>query len=119
MPFMQQELDFPDMKRLTNLGHRYLFRHFREVDSGPVAGPGTVLYWAWEFFLCSFSDNTYFQAILRRFARLSGFWVKYFDYYLMKKKASLVGASGYYFLGQKCRDFIDGFKLFFHRGAAD
>jgi len=43
-PFLQEVHEFPyDFTRFTSLGHRRLFRNFSEIDSGPVAGPATVL----------------------------------------------------------------------------
>ncbi|RJP84250.1 MAG: class I SAM-dependent methyltransferase [Desulfobacteraceae bacterium] len=102
-PFMQQVHDAPyDFHRFTYLGHRRLFRQFSEIASGPVAGPGTVLCWAYVFFLSSFSDHKYLKAVLMRIALFTGFWIKYFDYFLINKKGSMDGASVYYFLGHKC-----------------
>lgn len=103
-PFMQQVHDAPhDFQRFTYLGHRRLFRYFTEIASGPVAGPGTVLYWAYISFLASFSDHQYLKAVLMRLALLSGFWLKYFDYFLIRKKGAWENASVYYFLGRKSK----------------
>lgn len=101
-PFMQQLHDAPyDFYRFTYLGHRRLFRHFTEIENGPVAGPGTVLFWAYVSFLSSFSDHKYFKAVLMRIALFTGFWIKYFDYFLINKNGSWEGASAYFFLGRK------------------
>jgi hypothetical protein len=39
------------------------------------------------------------------FARLTSFYLKYFDYYLIDKAGALDAASGYYFLGRKGEAF--------------
>lgn len=101
-PFMQQvhgkQFDFT---RFTHLGHRRLFRHFEELESGVVCGPGMALAWSYKYFLISFSNNRSIRKVLDGFARLTSFYLKYFDYYLIKKKGALDAASGYYFMGKK------------------
>ncbi|MDM8553365.1 class I SAM-dependent methyltransferase [Desulfococcaceae bacterium HSG7] len=116
-PFMQQVHDAPyDFQRFTYIGHRRLFRDFTEIESGSVAGPGTALCWAYLSFLSSFSDHKYVKAALLRFALFTGFWIKYFDYFLINKKGSWEGASAYYFLGRKSniplsdRELITSFR---------
>ncbi len=101
-PFMQQvhakEYDFT---RFTDLGHRRLFRRFEEVRRGMVAGPGTSLAWAWQYFLmgCFTSKGT--RRLAWYFSRLTGFWLKYFDHLTMGKPGALDGACGLFFLGRK------------------
>ncbi len=104
-PFMQQSQAFPDLKRFTLLGHNQAFYRFCEIGSGPVAGQGTVLYWAWEFFLCGFAKGEKNRSILRRIARFTGFWLKYFDYYFISKNTANESASAYYFMGVKKDEF--------------
>lgn len=111
-PFMQQVHDAPyDFHRFTYLGHRRLFRHFTEIESGPIAGPGTALFWAYVSFLSSFSDRKYIKAVLLRLALFTGFWIKYFDYFLINKKGSWDGASVYYFMGRKCGTHLSDQEL--------
>lgn len=101
-PFLQQVHEFPyDFQRFTFLGHRLLFRQFDEVESGPIAGPATALFWAWISFLSAFSDCKYLKAVLLRLALFSGFWIKYLDYFLISKDGAQEGASALYFLGSK------------------
>lgn len=101
-PFLQQVHGSPfDFQRFTYLGHRRLFRHFEEIETGPVAGPGTVLTWAWEFFVTSFSDRPTIRAVLRRIALMTGGWAKHFDRVLLAKEGAWESASAYYFLGRK------------------
>ncbi len=101
-PFMQQvhgrQFDFT---RFTHLGHRRLFRHFEELESGAVCGPGMALAWSYKYFLISFSNNKSIRKVLDGFARITAFYLKYFDYFLTKKKGALDAASGYYFMGKK------------------
>lgn len=101
-PFMQQvHAKQYDFTRFTYLGHRRLFRKFREIASGAVSGPGMVLAWSWKFFLMSFSKNEFVRNILLILAQLTSFYLKYFDYILVRNRFALDGASAYYFLGQK------------------
>ncbi len=101
-PFMQQvhgkEYDFT---RFTDLGHRRLFRRFEEVQRGMVAGPGTSLAWAWQYFVMGFFTSKGARRLAWYFSRLTGFWLKYFDHLMIGKAAALDGASGLFFLGRK------------------
>ncbi len=103
-PFMQQvHAGAYDFTRFTHLGQRRLFRKFDEVSSGPTCGPGMALAWAYQYFLLSFVQSNLARAIAVVFARLTGFWLKYLDYYLIRKPGALDAASAYYFLGMKAR----------------
>jgi len=101
-PFMQQvhENEF-DFTRFTLGGHRRLFRYFKEIDSGVVCGPGMALAWSIDRLFGSFSKSkimTFFRfGILPFFI----FWLKYFDYYLIKKPWASDAASGIFFMGIK------------------
>ncbi len=101
-PFIQQvhgrEYDFT---RFTLLGHRRLFRHFDELDSGISVGPGSALAWSTRYFLLSFFDSKTVRRIVSGIARLALGWLKYFDYYLAHRPAALDAASAFYFLGRK------------------
>ena len=103
-PFMQQvHAAGHDFSRFTHVGHRRLFRKFHEVASGVTCGPGMALAWAYQYFLLSFVQSTVARALAVAFARLTGFWLKYLDYYLIRKPGALDAASAYYFLGMKAR----------------
>jgi SAM-dependent methyltransferase len=103
-PFMQQvHAAGHDFSRFTHVGHRRLFRKFDEVASGVSCGPGMALAWAYQYFLLSFVQSKMARAIAVAFARLTGFWLKYLDYYLIRKPGALDAASAYYFLGMKAR----------------
>jgi SAM-dependent methyltransferase len=94
-PFMQQVHEGPyDFTRFTESGHRYLFRHFREVSSGVVGGPGTQLTW---------SIDHLFRGLFRsrgagKAAKAAFFWLRLFDN-LIPEKFAIDAASGVYFLG--------------------
>ena len=101
-PFMQQvHCGRYDFTRFTHLGHRRLFRRFEEIDSGAVCGPGMALAWSYKYFLLSFTTSVILKALVTVFARLTSFYLKYFDHYLIDKPGTLDAASGYYFMGRK------------------
>lgn len=102
-PFMQQVHGGPyDFTRYTRSGHRKLFQEFEEIKSGVTAGSGTALAWSYEYFLQSlFGYNTQLRLIVKFFARITGFWIKFFDYLTRLNSYDNDGASGFYFLGRK------------------
>ena len=101
-PFMQQvHMKQYDFTRFTHLGHRRLFRYFEEIASGPVCGPGMALAWSYAYFLKSFATSVTATRLLNAFARLTAFFLKYFDYYLIDKPGSFDAASGFFFMGTK------------------
>lgn len=111
-PFMQQvHLGKYDFTRFTHLGHRRLFRKFEEVSSGPVCGPGMALAWTYQYFLLSFVSSEIARNLVKVFARLTSFWLKYFDYYLINKTGSFDSASAYFFLGKKSNLILDDKEL--------
>lgn len=119
-PFMQQVHGGRyDFHRFTHLGHRRLFRHFRETESGVVAGPGSSLAWSMRYFILSFAPNKKVDKILSYTSSFLVFWVKYFDYLVNRTRGSLDSACGYYFWGQKQpgytlsdRDLVNQYKGF-------
>lgn len=111
-PFMQQvHAGKFDFTRFTHLGHRRLFRHFSEIESGATCGAGMVLAWSYCHFLQSFFSNRTMQQIAFAFGSLTGFWLKYFDYFLVEKVSSFDSASSYYFWGKKTGEILDDKKL--------
>ena len=116
-PFMQQVHGGAyDFNRFTALGHRRLFRAFEEVESGVAFGPGTAWAWSYEYFLLSFAPSGFIRKILRAIARLTAFWLPWFDFLLVNTRGSLDAASAYYFLGRRSerrlsdRELISLFK---------
>ncbi len=111
-PFMQQvHLGKYDFTRFTHLGHRRLFRKFEEICSGAACGPGMALAWSYQYFLLSFVKTSIMRGLVKVFARITSFWLKYFDYYLIDKPGSFDAASGYYFLGKKTDKILSDREL--------
>src|SRR6202012_1790690 len=51
-PFMQQVHEGPyDFTRFTQSGHRWLFRHFEQIDAGAVTGAGTAAIWSLRYLI--------------------------------------------------------------------
>lgn len=96
-PFMQQVHEGAyDFTRFTESGHRYLFRDFELVSSGVVAGLGTQLLWALDYFA---------QGVTRRrgagrVVRLLFFWLTRLDRFIPERFA-VDGASSVYFYGRR------------------
>lgn len=101
-PFMQQvHMGRYDFTRFTHLGHRRLFRKFEEIASGAGSGPGAALAWSGTYFLLGFVQSKTAITVIKVLTRLTLFWLKYFDRYLIDKPGALDGAWGYYFLGRR------------------
>jgi len=118
-PFIQQvHMGCYDFYRFTHLGHRRLFRKFEEIDSGAVCGPGMALAWSYRYFLLSFAESGILRELLDTFASLTSFFLKYFDYYLIRKAGANDAASAFFFLGRKKgRILSDQMLLKLYRGA--
>ncbi len=109
MPFMQQgHSGRYDFTRFTHLGHRRLFRKFDAIDSGVCGGAGTSIAWAWEYLLMSFGRTPRSIKLMSATARVTGFWLKYFDYILKNSPGSIDAASCTYFLGRKKKKGVVG-----------
>jgi hypothetical protein len=116
--FMQQVVNAPyDFNRFTHSGLRRLFREFGEIRTGIVGGPGSALAWSIQFFFLSFAQSRPVRAGIRVLCGLSLFWIKYFDYYLVKKPAAYEASSGFYFMGKKRQQPLsDRLLVSFYRG---
>lgn len=96
-PFLEQVHEGPfDFTRFTESGHRFLFRDFKHIDSGVIAGVGTHLLWSIDYFM---------RAIFRsrrigKFFKLILFWLQYFDN-IVPKTYNIDGADSVYFFGTK------------------
>lgn len=107
-PFMQQvHAGAYDFTRYTHLGHRRLFRFFDEIESGPACGPGMALAWSWQAFLTSFAGGRLGRRIAVLIARLTAFWLKYLDPFLLRRAAAYDGASSFYFWGRPATEPLD------------
>jgi SAM-dependent methyltransferase len=118
-PFMQQVHEGAyDFTRFTHLGHRRLFRGFDEIDSGAVCGPGMALAWSYQYFLLSFTTSRTLRSLIRMFAGLTSFFLKYFDPYLVRKAGAYDAASGFFFMGRKGEKVLSDRELIAqYRGA--
>jgi SAM-dependent methyltransferase/uncharacterized protein YbaR (Trm112 family) len=96
-----------DFTRYTRLGHRRLFRHFGELESGISSGPAMALGWTIRYFFLSFSSRPWVRAAISGFSRLTLFWLKYLDYLLLRKPAASDAAFAFYFLGEKREEVLD------------
>jgi hypothetical protein len=105
-----------DFTRFTHLGHRRLYRDFEEISSGPTGGPGMALAWSYTYFLRSFASSPIINICLTLLGRMTSFFLKYFDYYLIEKPGAYDAASGFFFIGKKSntklsdKDLIKQFK---------
>jgi len=117
-PFMQQVHGGAyDFLRFSHLAYLRLFRNFERVDSGAVAGPATALAWSYESFLLSFVRSRLMRNLMKAFARMSAFPLKYFDRLIIDRPAAFDGASGFYFLGRRSdRVLSDRDLLTMYRG---
>jgi len=108
LPFMQQVHEGAyDFTRYTLSGHRRLFNTFEKIDSGMVAGPGTVLIWSIESFFVAFSSKAKTSSVIKVVVRTAFFWLKYFDYYFKNRPRAMDGASCTYLLGKRVVKKID------------
>jgi SAM-dependent methyltransferase len=97
-PFMQQVHEGAfDYCRFSALAHRWLFGAFEAIDVGTVAGPGTVLLWAWRYLMAGLLRSRTAGAL----ATLPFFWLRFLDRLVDARHAS-DGASCVYFYGRRC-----------------
>ena len=87
-PFMQQVHGGPyDFTRFTFLGHRRLFRKFKELNSGISGGPAMAYAWAYKYLLLSFSRSKICSRLLTGFAHFTAFFWKYFEEPILSRQA--------------------------------
>lgn len=90
-----------DFLRFSPLAHRWLFRHFRQIESGISGGPGSALALSIQAFMLSFARSTGGRAAAKALCRFLFFWLKYFDPVLIKRPGAWDAALGTFFVGQK------------------
>lgn len=112
-PFMQQVHEGAyDFTRWTELGHRRLFRMFKEIDRGISAGPGTVLLWSLCYLARSIPRrSSSIQLLLEKLTLLTFFWLKHVDRLVVTHVGAIDGASGVFFMGSKAEQPIDDAEL--------
>jgi SAM-dependent methyltransferase len=96
-PFMQPVHEGAyDFTRFTELGHRWLWRHFEEIKRGVIGGPGLSLYW---------SSRYFWRAVLghRRIADLISLPFLVFSAFdpFLPLRRKIEGANGVSFMGRK------------------
>lgn len=91
-----------DNLRLTQVGHRLLFRWFDEVRSGVQCGPGSAL--AWTFVSCAVAVAGR-SRVLRLAARAGApflvFWLPRLDPWLVQSPGATDAASGTFLIGRR------------------
>ncbi len=96
-PFMQQVHEGAyDFTRFSRSGHRWLFRHFEEIGSGDVGGPGQSLLWAIRYLVRALTGSNKGATA----AAAPFFWLRYFDR-LCRRDYATDAANGVYFLGRR------------------
>jgi SAM-dependent methyltransferase len=111
-PFMQQVHAGPyDFMRFTPLGHRRLFRYFEEIASGSIGGPGVAMAWSYRYLLQGFATTRRGKEIAAVASRLTGFWLKYLDLFMIDRRGAQDGGSCTYFLGRKSNQPLTDVEL--------
>jgi SAM-dependent methyltransferase len=101
-PFMQQVHERAyDFTRFTRSGHRWLFKHFSEIDAGAVTGAGVSLLWSIRYFSRTLGAGDKFSRIVT----LPFFWLRFFDRF-GRSRARADAAAGVYFLGRRAEQPI-------------
>ncbi|UTW58950.1 class I SAM-dependent methyltransferase [Kordiimonas sp. SCSIO 12603] len=95
-----------DFSRYSLSGHRWLFKHFDEIKSGCISGPGFALNWAIKYFMLGVTRS---EAIAK-LSSLLFFWLNWFDLIIPHKYKKL-GAAEVYFLGEKSNTNIDQYDI--------
>jgi SAM-dependent methyltransferase len=114
-PFLQPVHGGPyDFTRFTESGHRYLFRAFERLDSGPLNAAGTTLLLSIDYFVRSlFRSRAAGKA-----AKLALFWLQHMDS-LMPRRFAVDAASGTYFLGRRADFKIGAHDIIRHYQGSD
>jgi len=95
-PFMQQVHEGPyDFTRFTGSGHRWLFRRFKQIDAGVVAGAGIATIWSIRYFVRALAGDR-----LSRLIVLPFFWLRFLERFA-KRRQNTDAASSIFFFGRK------------------
>lgn len=120
MPFIQQVHEGAyDFMRLSERGHRWLFRRFAEVESGIVAGPGVALSWSLDHFARALTRSR----LAGRVVGLGFTWLGWMDGLLGEAQAR-DAASAFYFVGARSetalhvKELVAGYRGAQRRGPA-
>ncbi len=113
-PFLQQVHEGAfDFTRFTESGHRYLFRKFKLLDSGVIAGAGTHLLWSIEYFMRGLFRSWKIGKIFK----LGFFWLQYFDR-IIPDCYNIDAAAAVYFMGRKSGNSFPANQMYkYYKGA--
>jgi SAM-dependent methyltransferase len=101
-PFMQQVHEGAyDFTRFTQSGHRWLFRHFDQIEAGPAGGAGVALIWSVRYFVRSLGFGNKVATV----AALPFFWLRFLGP-RSKRRFNADAASGTYFFGRKSDEVL-------------
>lgn len=114
-PFLYPVHEGPyDFTRFTDSGHRWLFRRFALLDSGTVAGPGTVLSWSLAQAVRTVLPLRGVPSVVRLLSRPVAAFVDRFG----APQSCLDGAASVYFLGLKSTTEVQPREMVgYYRGA--
>jgi SAM-dependent methyltransferase len=103
-----------DFTRFTESGHRYLFRHFERVGSGPLNASGTQVLLSLDYLVRGlFRSRTAGKA-----AKLAFFWLRYLDR-LIPVAFAADAASGVWFMGRRSDHELTPAEIIAHYRGAD
>lgn len=106
-PFMYPvHLASHDFMRFSRGAHRRLFRGFSEIRSGVGAGPGQALALLVRGVVCSSSEAKAVQVFASYGLPFLVFWLKYVDYFLIRRPRAEDFGSTMYFLGRKADSMV-------------
>lgn len=103
IPFLQPVHEGPyDFTRFTASGHRWLYRWFDHIDSGPGRGPGSASLLALSYTLSGLLRH---RRLGTAIAGLFLFWLRFLDE-IMPRKFMIDAAFGSFFMGRKAEQPI-------------
>lgn len=101
-PFLQNVHEGAwDFTRFTESGHRWLFRAFEKIDSGPIGGPAAQLVWSLSYLAWALTRR---RAAARVVRALTGA-LEFLDR-LIPVAYRIDSATGTYFLGRRSQSAI-------------
>jgi len=101
-PFLQHFHGYPNhYQNFTLIGHNYLFKKFKKIESGPITGPFTAVLTLILNLFEDLTDNKYIRKITMFIVALILYPFKYLDALTKKNKNVYKLTNGVYFLGQK------------------
>ena len=101
-PFLQSvHMGAYDFTRFTYLGHRRLFRHFNDIQSGMCGGPGYSAIHMIRNLATSLTDRPKVRSALRLLALILTYPMRHTDRFFSRHESAYNTACAFYFFGQK------------------